>query len=33
MTFEYFAKLGAILKKQGELDWFQILYERTRRDH
>lgn len=33
MTFEYYARLGAILKKQGELDWFKLLYERTRRMH
>ena len=33
MTFEDYAKLGAMLKKQGELDWFKALYERTRRMH
>ena len=33
MTFEHFVKLGAVLKKKGELDWFQLLYERTRRMH
>jgi len=28
-----FTKLGVYLKKQGELDWFKALYERTRRMH
>ena len=33
MKFEIFARMGAIMKKQGELEWFKALYERTRRMH
>ena len=33
IPFQVFLNVGLYLKRRGELDWFQALYERTRRMH
>lgn len=33
MPLSYWCRLGDLLKKQGELDWFYILYKNIKKWH